>query len=199
MQEYDYYYEGADFYCYPGTTILINKFSIKDSEKLEEIERKITAAKAVGFESNPIKGDFSLDYLCSIHHFLFCDLYDWAGKIRVGDFMFKGDSMFFRACHIEQGFMDFHNKLLKENFLKGLTKNEFCQRLSYFMGELNALHPYREGNGRTSRIFFKQLATDVGYNLKFSNAAKEELLNADIAAFNCQYEPLIKVLEKVVC
>lgn len=107
--------------------------------------------------------------------------------------------MFFRACHIEQGFMDFHNKLLKENFLKGLTKNEFCQLLSYFMGELNALHPYREGNGRTSRIFFKQLATDAGYNLKFSNTAKEELLNADIAAFNCQYEPLIKVLEKVVC
>lgn len=51
MQEYDYYYEGADFYCYPGTTILINKFSIKDSEKLEEIERKLLLQKQLGLRA----------------------------------------------------------------------------------------------------------------------------------------------------
>ena len=66
------------------------------------------------------------------------------------------------------------------------------------MGELNALHPFREGNGRTSRLYFKQLAKQAGYQIKFSNVSKDELLNADIAAFNCKYDPLIRVLDKVV-
>ena len=198
MQEYDYYYEGADFYCYPDTKILINKFDIKDSKVLTEIERKITATKTLEFENNPVDGDFSLEYLCNIHYFLFCDLYDWAGKIRVGDFMFKGDSMFFRACYIEQGFNDFYNKLYKENFLKELCKNKFCERLAYFMGELNALHPFREGNGRVCRLYFKQLAKKAGYNIEFSHTTTEELLNADIQAFNRKYEPLISILEKTV-
>ncbi|MCH5211441.1 MAG: Fic family protein [Oscillospiraceae bacterium] len=198
MDEYKYYYKGADFYCYPDTKVLINKFGIRDSEQLETVERKITALKTLELEEKPFNGNLDYKYLLSIHHYLFCDLYEWAGKIRVGEFMFKGDSMFFRACYIEQGFDSFYNKLLNENFLKVLDKNKFCERLAYYMGELNALHPFREGNGRTSRLYFKQLAKQAGYQIKFSNVSKDELLNADIAAFNCKYDPLIRVLDKVV-
>ena len=66
------------------------------------------------------------------------------------------------------------------------------------MGELNAIHPFREGNGRTVRLYFQQLAKKAGYKLKFSNVTKDELLNADISAFNREYELLITVLGKVV-
>ena len=106
--------------------------------------------------------------------------------------------MFFRAIHLEQGFIAYYEKLKSENFLIGLDKTIFCERLAYFMGELNALHPFREGNGRTSRLYFKQLAKNAGRALTFSNVTIDELLNADISAFNCDYEPLIKVLNKVV-
>jgi len=198
MQKYEYEYAGADFYCYPNTNTLINKMQIKDSEKLAEIERMITLAKDADFENNPIKGNFNLKYLCKIHHYLFCDIYDWAGKLRGGDYMFKGDTMFFRAIYLEQGFTDYYAKLKNENFLKGLEKSVFCERLAYFMGELNALHPFREGNGRTARLYFKQLAKNAGYKLKFSNVTADELLSADIAAFNREYEPLIEVLNNVV-
>lgn len=198
MDEYNYYYEGAEFYCYPNTKVLINKFNIRDKEQLETVERRITALKALEFEEKSFKGNLDYDYLLSIHNYLFCDLYEWAGKIRVGEFMFKGDSMFFRACYIEQGFNDFYRKLSDENFLKGLSKDRFCERLAYYMGELNVLHPFREGNGRTSRLYFKQLAKQAGYQLKYSNVSKDELLDADISAFNCEYEPLIKVLDKIV-
>ncbi len=198
MDKYKYYYEGAEFYCYPETNVLINKFGIRDDEKLENVERKITALKALEFEEKPFDGDLDYDYLLSIHHYLFCDLYEWAGKIRVGEFMFKDDSMFFKAAYIEQGFNSFYKKLCEENFLKGLPKDKFCERLAYYMGELNALHPFREGNGRTSRLYFKQLAKRAGYQLVFSNVSKEELLKADISAFNCEYELLAGALEKIV-
>ncbi len=198
MDEYKYYYEGADFYCYPNTKVLINKFGIYDEKQLENIERKITALKALEFEENPFDGSLDYDYLLSIHRYLFGDLFEWAGKTRVGEFMFKGDSMFFKASYIEQGFNNFYKKLSDENFLKDLPKDKFCKRLAYYMGELNALHPFREGNGRTSRLYFKQLAKRAGYQLIFSNVSKKELLKADISAFNCEYEPLIRVLEKIV-
>jgi cell filamentation protein len=198
MQEYEYYYEGVEFYCYPNTKILVNKFGLKDSEKLEEIERRITFAKTAEYEKKPLKGKFDFEHFCAIHNFLFCDIYEWAGKIRDGEFMFKGDSMFFRACYIEQGFNDFYRKLQKEDLLQGLSKPEFCKRLAYFMGELDAIHPFREGNGRTSRLYFKQLAQNAGYGLEFSKVTKEALLEADIAAFNCDYSLLVGVLGETI-
>jgi len=198
MRKYDYTYEGSDFYCYPDSQVLINKFGIKDYEKLAEIEQTITFAKDVDFDNNPIKGKFDLDHICKIHEYLFGDIFDWAGEVRGGDYMFKGDTMFHRAIYLEQGYSDYYEKLKAENFLIGLDKDTFCERLAFFMGELNALHPFREGNGRTSRLYFKQLAKNAGYKLKFSNVTAEELLNADISAFNREYEPLIEVLKKVV-
>jgi len=198
MQKYKYYYSGAEFYCYPDTQVLINKFGIKNDEDLETVERRITALKALEFEENPIEGNFNFDYLCIIHKFLFGEIYEWAGIVRGGDYMFKGDTMFFRAMHLEQGFNAFYEKLTNENFLTGLDKGEFCERLAYFMGEMNALHPFREGNGRTSRLYFSRLAEKAGYTLTFSNVKADELLNADILAFDRDYKPLIDILNKVV-
>ena len=66
------------------------------------------------------------------------------------------------------------------------------------MGEINALHPFPEGNGRTSREFFRQLSLIVGYKLDFSKNEKENLLTADIEAFNGKYKNLIKILNKAI-
>lgn len=68
--------------CYPGTTCLINKLGIHDENMLAETEAAIILGKASLLEQSPIPGDFDFDHYKRIHHFLFCDLYDWAGETR---------------------------------------------------------------------------------------------------------------------
>jgi len=88
--------------------------------------------------------------------------------------------------------------LQKEKILYGLNKSKFIERMAYYMGEINALHPFREGNGRTSREFFRQLSLNANYILDFGKTEKEKPLTADIEAFNGQYERLIKILEYAI-
>ena len=198
--EYDYNYQKHDdFYCYPGTSVLINKFDIRDREALNTAERQITALKIAKLEESPVKGNFDLKHIKSIHKFIFGDIYDWAGQIRRGDFLIKGDSIFCRAMFIENMSADIHTKLKADNFLCGLEKADFINKLAYYMGEINALHPFREGNGRTQRLYFKQLCSKAGYNLEFNKTRKETLVKADIGAFNRDYSLLIKILDDMVC
>ena len=198
--EYEYNYQKHDdFYCYPGTTVLINKFDIRDKEALNTSERQITALKIAKLEESPVKGSFDLKHIKSIHKFIFGDIYDWAGQIRRGDFLIKSDSIFCRAMFIESMAADIHAKLKADNFLRGLEKSDFINKLAYYMGEINALHPFREGNGRTQRLYFKQLCVKAGYDLGFSNTQKETLVKADIAAFNRDYSLLTKILDDMVC
>ena len=91
-----------------------------------------------------------------------------------------------------------YGELKSENFLKGLDKTKFCVRMAYYMGFLDAIHPFRDGNGRTMRLYFSQLAEQAGYELMFNKVTKEELLEADIAAFNCNYAPLINLFDKII-
>lgn len=77
-----------------------------------------------------------------------------------------------------------------------MGKLDLMDRLAYYMGEINALHPFREGNGRTQRVYFHQLAMEAGYNLDFNHIPHEELLAADIAAFDQNYIPLKAILER---
>jgi cell filamentation protein len=63
------------------------------------------------------------------------------------------------------------------------------------MGEINALHPFREGKGRTQRIFFAELVRRGGYKLNFSQISPNGLLEADIAAYKKDYSLLVSLLE----
>jgi cell filamentation protein len=199
INEYEYNYQKHDdFYCYPNTTILINKFNIREKEELNAVERRITTLKIAGLEKNHIKGTFDLKHLKSIHKFIFGDIYDWAGQIRKGDFLIKGDSIFCRAMFIESMAADIHAKLKADNFLRGFEKTEFINKLAYYIGEINALHPFREGNGRTQRLYFEFLSFRAGYELDFTGSQKNVLVKADIAAFNREYTPLIEILNNIV-
>ena len=99
---------------------------------------------------------------------------------------------------IESMAADIHAKLKSDKFLRGLDKADFIVKLAYYMGEINALHPFREGNGRTQRLYFKQLCLKAGYDLEFRKTQKDILVKADIAAFNKDYSLLVKVLENIV-
>jgi len=197
--EYEYNYDvHDDIYCYPESDVLINRFDIRDKDALNIVEKQITSLKIAQLEASPAKGDFDLAYLKSIHKFIFGDIYAWAGQIRKGDFLIKDRSIFCRAMYIESMAAEIHANLKKDNFLHGLEKVEFISKLAYYMGEVNALHPFREGNGRTQRLYFKQLCVKAGYDLEFHKAPRDMLIPADISAFNHEYSLLIEILENIV-
>jgi cell filamentation protein len=198
MGKYDYTYQGSEGYCYSGTDVLKNKLGIRDDEALTAAEREITSLKLLMLYDMPIIKIYDLKNLCKIHRIIFEDIYEWAGQIRKGEFLSKGNSIFCRGIYITESANKIFGNILKENNLHGLKKLKFIKRLAYYMGEVNALHPFREGNGRTCREFFRQLSLNTNYILDFSKTRKDELLEADVEAFNGQYEKLIKILDKAI-
>src|SRR5215510_10542970 len=146
----------------------------------------------------PIPKKYGFDTFCKIHKIIFSDIYEWAGKIRQGDFFSKGSSIFCRGQYINESAIEIFSNLLKENNLCGLNKNNFIERIAFYMGEVNALHPFREGNGRTLREYFRQLFLNANYILDFSKTDNKNLLLADIEAFNGKYDMLIKILEEAI-
>lgn len=71
-------------------------------------------------------------------------------------------------------------QLKRENYLKGLSFEQMVKRLAFYLGEINILHPFREGNGRTQRSFIMQLAKQAGYHLDFSHLTPDEMIEASI-------------------
>jgi cell filamentation protein len=112
--------------------------------------------------------------------------------------MTKGDAVFCRADLILTYADNIFGKLRAEKWLRGLDRLVFIERLAYFMGEGNALHPFREGNGRTQRAFFQELARRARFDLDYGKIDGDALLRADIDAYNKDFAPLISLLEKMV-
>ena len=152
----DLYEARNSIYCYKDSDVLVNKFDIHDNKKLEEIERKIVLAKLYELRQNKKIGKFDIYHFLSIHKFLFEDIYPFAGKIRSEDIA-KDSFRFAKWEYIEDQLNGLLTKLSKDN-LKNLSREEISKKLAYYMSELNVLHPFREGNGRTIREFIRQLA-----------------------------------------
>ncbi len=89
-------------------------------------------------------------------HYLEQDVYEWAGELRDID-LSKGNSYFANHPHIASAAELIFQKLAKEGYLKGSDVTAFSERAAYYLGEINALHPFREGNGRAQREFIKSL------------------------------------------
>ena len=84
--------------------------------------------------------------------------------------------------YIEDELIKLLERLKNENYLQNLNKQELAEKLSYYTAELNVLHPFREGNGRTIREFIRQLALKNNYYLNFNSVTPTELLNASITS-----------------
>lgn len=165
--------------CYPDTTVLINKFDIRDEEKLNEVESVISSARYAEWLNVPQSKDFNFDHYKAIHHFLFSDLYDWAGKARIINISKKG-THFTPAENIEEQAELIFNRLQKLNYFKGLPHNEFVEEIVDFYCVTNDLHPFREGNGRTQRVFLTQLIHNAGYHINFADMDTDLLMIATI-------------------
>ena len=175
----DFYEARNSLYCYKDTNILINKLNIMDAQKLEDIERKLVIVKLYELRQNKKIGNFDIEHFVSIHKFMFEDIYPFAGLFR-NENIAKGNFSFAKWEFIEDELKRLLNDLKEENYLRGLSKEDLTKRLAYYMAELNVLHPFREGNGRTIREFIRQLAFKNNYVLDLQNTESKNMLDACI-------------------
>lgn len=189
-----YEYERDDFYCFPDSKVLRNKLGIRDGKTLDAAEREITGLKAVEFVNDPFPDKLDFGYIKKLHKFLFNDIYDWAGEIRAIDIS-KGN-IFCQHELIEVNARALMNELEAENYL--VNSDNIAEKLSYYLGDLNSIHPFREGNGRVQRLFIAELARRAGYSLDFSNITPKEMIIASDEAFRHNYEPLERIIRKAL-
>ena len=183
-------------YCYPNSDVLKNKIGIQDMEKLQRLERRLTMLRILELVDKPIQGKFDLQHLCLIHRYIFQDVYDWAGEIRKVDIA-KG-SMFCNVKFIESQAAEIFKKLKSEDYLQGLNEENTASRLAYYFSEINALHPLREGNGRSQREFIRTLTLHIGYVINFAKVSKEEMLKASKDSFLCDYGKMEQLFKKCI-
>ncbi len=192
-----YSIEASGDSCYPNTTCLINKFDIKDDKKLSEIEAEITFAKAAVLECKEVKPPFNFDFYKSIHRFLFEDLYDFAGELRKVDISKKG-TLFCSVNELEKLCKACFYRLEKANYFKGIKKEKFVEEIVDLYQTTNFLHPFREGNGRTQRIFISKLIKYNGYDFNFSNINHDLLMIATIKAANGVTDDLYNIFSSEI-
>lgn len=177
--------------------ILENLLGITDAEQLKQLEADIVSVKLADLAKHPIKGNFDFEHLKAIHRYLFGDFYSFAGETRTVNIA-KPGSAFCYVENIEPMQIDIFNKLKQNNYFKNMGKEDFIAALADFAGDLNALHPFREGNGRTARVFLIQLANNAGFDLAYEESTDEEILNADIAAFHGDLKPIQLLFQKIL-
>lgn len=164
--------EAQDPYLQAGTDVLRNVVGLRNPQTLATYEYEVSALRMAEFQHHPIEGRFDLRHLCAIHRHIFQDVYAWAGEIRTVSIS-KGGSFFATSSRLQSSGIALHNALVRENFLRGLHRERFVERLTEHLSDWNALHPFREGNGRATRTFIRQLAWQAGYDLDTRRIAQD--------------------------
>ncbi|MFD2370598.1 Fic/DOC family protein [Brevibacillus sp. GCM10020057] len=183
-------------YCYPGSEVFINIPGFKKQEQLDAFERMVTAERLRLLYLKPLKGTFDKKHLCDIHKFIFGDVYPFAGKLR-DENISKGNFRFASARFLHEQTDELLHKLKQENDLKDLAYDHFVDRLTYYVTELNVLHPFRDGNGRTQREFIRCLALQAGYQIDWTRVERNQIRRAMILSHRDESE-LREVMTKVL-
>lgn len=192
-----YTVDAATSDCYPGTTVLVNRFDLRTQEELDAVEAVLVTAKAMQWEEDPLCGTFDFEHYKRIHKHLFGELYEWAGTVRTINISKKGT----RFCPVEEiprVSEAIFTRLAKNAYLRGLPRDEFSAELTDLYQRTNELHPFREGNGRTQKVFLAQLAQNAGYRMDFSCADPDELMIATIYAAQGIEEPLKELFLQMI-
>jgi cell filamentation protein len=181
-----------DPYTYPGTDTLRNRLGITDDKTLTEAERRLTQAR--GAEAARLTFPATADGYRALHRHLFQDLYEWAGQDRSVNIA-KGGSNFAHVPYIARELDKRFADIGTGDTLRGLTRDEFFDRLGNHINEMNAIHPFREGNGRTMRHHAAQLARDAGHPIRIASIDKTAWMDASRHGFlTGDHRPMAAVL-----
>ena len=182
-------------YCYPPDyTVLKNKLNLRDADLLARFERRLVTARIA--QEIP-KGDFDLDHLKAIHRHLFQDLYTWAGELRTVEIA-KGDQQFQLRRYMEVGVGDVHRRIVASRYLSGLPADLFAQQAGEILGDLNYVHPFREGNGRTQLLYLDQLASRAGHPLDLTKIEEDTWMSASKEAHEGRYEAMSRCVARAI-
>ncbi|AZU03685.1 filamentation induced by cAMP protein Fic [Glycocaulis alkaliphilus] len=183
-----------DPYCYPDSEVLINLPGLRSAERLAAFELVATTQRA----DEPLPaGRLGARHYCRVHHHLFQDVYSWAGEFRTVR-LAKAGSMFCYPEHIPDQMARLFGFLRGEHFLAGLERDLFIQGLTRFLSELNAIHPFREGNGRSQLTFAALLAYRAGWEMDLARLNPDAILLAMIESFHGNEMPLRNELARLV-
>jgi cell filamentation protein len=185
-----------DPYTDPVTGVLRNKLGLSTATELAAAEREISHAALILLQESPVHPSYDLPHLRAIHQRIFGDVFEWAGQVRTVAIA-KG-SLFCLPQFIESSAAGIFRALHREKLLQGLDRAAFISRLTHYLGEINAIHPFREGNGRTQRAFFEQLARDAGFTLSWQRLDAARNIEASAAIMRGDAEPMRKMLEELV-
>ena len=186
-----------DPYVYPGTCVLKNLRDIRDAGVLSEFEAEATARRLRQLEHQPKQGRFDARHLQAIHNHVFQDVYEWAGDYRTVNLSRSGDPFAFHQ-HIVSSVDKLCANLKNEWHLVGTDTEHFANRGAYYLGEINAIHPFREGNGRTQREFIRQLGVDAGLVIDWGQVSREEMIQASRLSLRVDNTGLERILKKAL-
>lgn len=180
----------------PDSGVLRNRLGISDPDRLRQAEAGLTLAALADLGTRTLPGGYDLTHLQSFHRETFGDLYPWAGEIRaVG--IARSDP-FCLPQHIETYSAEVFGGLAKERYLRGLPREGFVDRLTHYFAEVNAIHPFREGNGRAQRAFFRQLSREAGWPIDWSDLHPDANESASMESLRGDNGPLRRLLDSSV-
>ncbi len=183
-----------DPYCYSGSTVLKNRAGLQEQEALDAFEAAMVTQRL----DEPLPaGRLSYSHYRSIHRHIFGDVYAWAGRIRTVRIS-KGNSMFCYPENIDGEMRRLFGKLRGENFFRNLDARSFAGNAAHFLGELNAIHPFREGNGRTQLAFLAIMAHTAGHDMDFERIEPAHIMAAMIKSFGGNEKPLAGVIHGLI-
>jgi len=162
-----YNYVDPDYtYTDPKTGILRNLADITDQDVLLFVESGAVTKRIQELYENPfkIKG---IESLFAIHRHLFQDIYSWAGKKRNVEIS-KDGKQFFPTTHFENAYQFIDTLISDYKKTPKHNKQQLAEKLAEILDNINYLHPFREGNGRTQREFLRLLALEKGLTLNLN-------------------------------
>ena len=155
----------------------------------------LSAVAAATLEFSP--PPYNLASLQKIHRTLFFDLYDCAGELRtVG--ISKQDTRFCQPDYMEKEAGKIFKGMASANWFEGMSRSDLIVAVADAYSDLNVVHLFREGNGRTQRILFEHLVMNAGFEISWWGVENDEWLYANIAAYNCVLEPLQQVFDRCI-
>ena len=185
-----------DPYVDPNSGVLRNRLNLTDPVLLASAEAAYTRKRLAELERRPLPGHFDLPHLQAIHRHITQDLVDWAGELRTVD-IHKGFP-FCRSEHLTAFATEIFKKLGAKHALRGRKRDVFVEELARFYGDLNALHPFREWNGRTQRAFMSQLAHEAGWHVAWERVDPTRNNEASFASLGGNLTPLREMLDEIV-
>lgn len=163
-----------DPYLISGSECLINLLGISNTSDLNEAEAGVSALVMASLEIHPVSPSFDVVHLKSIHLSLFSDIYPFAGELRLVEIA-KGGHLFLPYGLIYEKSVSIFDRLKSENYLKGLSAETFALKAGWYFNQINTIHAFREGNGRTQRIFFDQLAAENDFAFNWSAISQQAM------------------------